>query len=705
MSRFDRLHPALQHHIVNSLGWPSLRPLQEQAIGPILDGAHALLVAPTAGGKTEAAFFPVLSRMLTEDWRGLSVVYVCPIKALLNNLEHRLAHYAGLVGRRVQLWHGDVSQREKSRVVLEQPDILLTTPESIEVLLVSKDHARRELLRDVRVVVIDELHAFAGDDRGGHLLATLERVSHLAKRTLQRIGLSATVGNPEALAEWLRGSAGGETGVIAPDVGAKVETDVEVDYVGSLANAAVVISRLHRGEKRLVFCDSRSRVEELGAQLRQRDVDTYVSHGSLGLEERRQAEEAFAERQNCVIVATSTLELGIDVGDLDRVIQIDAPGTVASFLQRLGRTGRRTGSTRNCLFLATSDNALVQALGLIRLWRDGYMEPLDPPPAPYHLFAQQVLALILQEGRIGRRGWRDWVGRLPAFAALPSADLEAILDHMLREGIVFEDEGMLSMGPGGEATFGYRNFMDLFSIFSAPPLFKVLQGRKEIGQVHQMSFFAPREDEPLVLTLGGRHWTVKSIDWNRQTAQVVPAEERGRSRWIGSSMPMGFELCQSMAKVLAGENPGCPLSRRAEEKLAEVRGDHAWLRAGETAVVWDADDKVRWWTFGGLRANTQLATQAEGNAAPTRPDRNLFLDVREPGDVDTICDAVREKGASDLPLALDEHAMEQVKFRECLPPELLRRMLRARWVDEKALEVVTTQPRRVVMLRGDDASR
>lgn len=702
MSGFDQLHPALQHHIVNSLGWSSLHPLQEEAIAPILGGSHALLIAPTAGGKTEAAFFPVLSRMLSEDWRGLSVLYVCPIKALLNNLEHRLSLYSGLVGRQVQLWHGDVSQREKSRVVLEHPDILLTTPESIEVLLVSKDHARREMLRDVRVVVIDELHAFAGDDRGSHLLATLERVTRLADRTLQRIGLSATVGNPEALSVWLRGSAEGETRVLAPKDAVAVETDVEIDFVGNLTNAAKVISRLHRGEKRLVFCDSRARVEELAAQLRQRDVETFVSHGSLGLDERRQAEQAFSERQNCVIVATSTLELGIDVGDLDRVIQIDAPSTVASFLQRLGRTGRRAGTRRNCLFLATSESALIKAVGLIRLWADGYMEPLESPPVPYHLFAQQLLALILQEGRIGRRGWREWLGRLPAFTQIPSADLEAILDHMLRQGIVFEDEGMLSMGPEGEAAFGYRNFLDLFSIFSTPPLFKVLFGRKEIGQVHQLTFFAPRQDEALVLTLGGRHWKVKSVDWKRQVAQVAPAEERGRSRWIGSGVPMGFEICQAMARVLAGEEIGCPLTARADEKLAAVRVDFSWLRPGETAVVWDADDRVRWWTFAGLRANTQLASQAEGSAAPTRADRNLFLDVREPGDTDTICEAVREKGAENLPLALDERAVEQVKFRECLPAELLLRMLRTRWVDERALEVVISQPKRVVMMRDSE---
>lgn len=162
-------------------------------------------------------------------------------------------------------------------------------------------------------------------------------------------------------------------------------------------NAAVVISRLHKGEKRLVFVDSRSKVEELAVELRCLGVATYISHSSLSLEERRAAEEAFSQGNDCVIVSTSTLELGIDVGDLDRVIQIDAPYTVASFLQRIGRTGRRLGSSRNCLFLATKEDAFLRALALLQLWRKGYVEPIEPPARPMHIYAQQTMALALQQ--------------------------------------------------------------------------------------------------------------------------------------------------------------------------------------------------------------------------------------------------------------------------------------------------------------------
>ncbi|MGH8532454.1 MAG: DEAD/DEAH box helicase, partial [Gammaproteobacteria bacterium] len=411
---FERLHPALQYHIVNSLGWSSLRPAQLGAIEPILTGKDCLILAPTAGGKTEAAMVPVLSRILSEGWQNLSVLYVCPIKALLNNLEQRLSRYAGLVGRSVRVWHGDIAQTAKAKALREPPDILLTTPESLEGMLISLRVDKKAWFGGLRTAIIDELHAFAGDDRGWHLRAVLGRIQEFAPACLQRIGLSATVGNPGDLMRWLSGH---DEGVIVGDSTTPGDAEVTIDHVGNLENAATVLSRLHRGSKRLVFCDSRARVEEVATNLRTKGVRTFVSHSSLSTTERRQAEEAFAQDGDCVIVATSTLELGIDVGDLDYVIQIDAPSTVSSFLQRMGRTGRRPESKKNCLFLTTSDEAFLIACGVTRLWKEGYVEPAVPPPEPWHIVAQQAMALVLQLKAMGLEECVHRVARL--FPELP----------------------------------------------------------------------------------------------------------------------------------------------------------------------------------------------------------------------------------------------------------------------------------------------
>jgi ATP-dependent helicase Lhr and Lhr-like helicase len=605
---FDRLHPALQHHIVNSLGWRELRPFQEAVITPILAGKHLIVLAPTAGGKTEAAFFPVVSRMLSEGWTGLSVLYICPIKALLNNLDLRLQRYCTLLGRRSALWHGDVKSSARKHILRDAPDCLLTTPESLEVMLVSPNVDARSLFANLRVVIVDEIHAFAGDDRGWHLLAVLERISRLAGRQLQRIGLSATVGNPGTLVDWLAGSCAGPRDVLLPQEAARGDADVQLDFVGSLENAATVISRLHRGEKRLVFVDSRARAEQLGAELRQLQVTTFVTHSSLSQEQRYQAEEAFASRDDCVIVATSVLELGIDVGNLDRVIQIDSPPTVSSFLQRMGRTGRRAGAMRNCLFLATKDETLVQAAGLIDLWAANYVEPIQPPPLPLHVLSQQLMALTLQERGIGRTDWLEWVRGVPGFANIPPDQVQRLVVWMLERGILWDEAGILAMGREGEETYGRRNFLELFSVFMSPPLFSILHGRQELGYVDEMTFLGKHEG-PRVLLLGGRSWKVNHIDWQRRIAHVEATEDTGRSRWKGEGQGLGFRLSQAIKRILSTNQASERWSRRARERMSEIRQEFPWLELDSSVAVITDGEAVEWWTFGGNRANATLARQ------------------------------------------------------------------------------------------------
>ena len=699
MAHFDLLHPALQHHIVNSLGWRELRPFQDAVIPRLLAGEHQIVLAPTAGGKTEAAAFPVLSRMLTEDWRGLSVIYVCPIKALLNNLETRLARYAGLLGRRAMLWHGDTSAGARRRIASDPPDILLTTPESLEVMLVSSRIDEERLFGNLQAFVIDEIHAFAGDDRGWHLLSVLERVGKLAGRNIQRIGLSATVGNPEALCDWLAGSCDGPRRVYAPAAAAAAPADVTLDYVGSIPNAAIVISRLHHGEKRLVFCESRSRAEEIGAELTRLGTTAFVTHSSLSVDQRRQAEDAFANRDNCVIVATSVLELGIDVGDLDRVIQIDAPGRVASFLQRMGRTGRRSGSTRNCLFLATNENGLLQATALIDLWRDGYIEPIEPPPQPFHVLAQQLITLILQEQGIGRTAWRDWIGRMPGFAALAPEDIESVISSMLEKSILWDDSGILGMGETGEKKYGWQHYMEVMSVFLTAPLFQVRHGRRELGLVDSSSFVPKSKGGPVVLSLGGRPWLVRSVDWQHGVAYVEPAADAGRSRWRSGGVGLSFTMCRRIRDLLASDVQREWWSQRARDAVGEARMDYPWLTTEGTVVTLEPRGELYWWTFAGRAANASLSTALQDRIAGKLSHDNFAVKIEagstmaeiEPHILD-----VRQSDPNTLLPEINAEAIIGLKFSDCLPSEIAQRMLQLRAMDVAALRIVMSEPVRFV---------
>jgi ATP-dependent helicase Lhr and Lhr-like helicase len=616
---FDGLHPALRYHIVSTLRWPDLRPTQADAVGPVIAGEDVLLLAPTAGGKTEAAVFPLLSRIAGQEWHGLSVLYICPLKALLNNLAPRLQEYAGFLGMRAGLWHGDVSEPSRRRMLRDPPEILITTPESIEAMMISVRLEHAPFLQNVHAVVVDELHAFAADDRGWHLMFLLARLERLTGRRLQRIGLSATVGNPGELLRWFSVQRGGR---VVGEPSSTTSADVTADHVGSIHNAVTVIARLHRGERRLVFADSRTRVEEIAAGLRDAGARTFVSHASLSLDERRQAESAFAEEPDCVIVATSTLELGLDVGDLDRVIQVGAPPSVASFLQRMGRTGRRSGATRNCLFLATDDEELLVSLALTTLWREGKIDPVVPPAKPAHLFAQQVMALSLQLGGIPRPDISGWLANIAD--AVPEVERRAILDHMLKTGILSEDAGILGLGARGEQEFGRRHFSDLVATFSEPLLLSVRHGRVELGTVHPASV---RTGEPTLLLLAGRSWKVTEVDWRARVVTVVPYESGGRSRWLGSSRAMFEAICRTMERIVAGWEPACRLSRRAEAALAQIRDRLPFVDTDVLPVVSSGSGRIVIWAFAGGAATASIAAGLAAQGLPVIGFDDLTITV------------------------------------------------------------------------------
>lgn len=681
---FDRLDPAVQHHVVNSLGWGSLRPLQDQAIDPILDGSDVLIVGETAGGKTEAAVLPLLSRMAFESWPGLSCLYVSPLRALANNIELRLHSLLGLVGRTTGAWHGDIGPSARRAIQREPPDILVTTPESIEVMLVSTKVDHRRLFTDLRAIVVDEIHSFGSDDRGWHLLSILARIEHATGRRLQRIGLSATAGNPDELLEWLSiGPAPGDEApmpvVVQSTSSTREAAEIRVDHVGALNNVSTVLGGLHRGEKRLVFCDSRAGVERVAAGLRQLKVETYVSHSSLGRDERRRAEQAFSEGSNCVIVATSTLELGIDVGDLDRVIQVDAPGSVASFLQRMGRTGRRPGTTSNTLFITTKSEMLVRALALNLLRERGFVEDINPPPRPLHIVAQQLMGLCLQERAVPVAGWFDHIA---AAGLCSSKEAHTITSYMLEQGMVERDGELLFIGSRAEEHFGRKHFMELVSVFTSPPLIEVRHGRHVLGSVDESTFYTRDEAQP-VLGLAGRYWGVESIDWKRRLAYVTPAAEAGSSRWWGSGQPLSFELARAMREVLCGANSGAILSHRATEAIAEARSEFEWLSLDATTIVTERN-RNRWWTFAGDRANNELLWRLDDLAASGSGADELSVPTVDHVSGVELRQQLASAPSAPQPVAPD--ALDGLKFSQCLDPVTAASILRARAQDPAAVE-------------------
>lgn len=716
---FEALTPSVQHHIVNTLRWPSLRPLQEEAIPSVLAGHDSLLLAPTAGGKTEAAIFPLLTKMADESWQGLSVLYVCPLKALLNNLAPRVNSYAQWIGRRAEVRHGDTTASVRRRQALAPPDILLTTPESLESMLISRSVDHERVFAGVKAVVIDEVHAFAGDDRGWHLLSVLERVTELSGGPIQRIGLSATVGNAPQLLEWLQGSnrdAERESKVVVPgafgvapgsdshfpaDPSAPepaTQADLELDYVGSLENAAKIISALHRGEKRLVFADSRRSVEALSNTIREHGVETYVSHSSISINERRRAEEAFAMGRDCAIISTSTLELGIDVGDLDRVIQIGAPMTVASMLQRLGRTGRRPGTRRNMLFLADKDESFLQAAGLLLLHGEGFVEPVSPPPLPRHVLAQQLLGLTLQKGRVGDALWH--VPLAPLELAAPE-DADAIASWQLESGHLDHEAGMYFIGPEAERRYGQIHYRDLMAVFTAAPEFLVFYGRTEIGSLDPMTL-TTRVEGPRIIALAGRAWVVNHTDFKRRRVHVEPTKVPGDSTWNSFPPPQSFELADAIRRVLCGTDPPVALTRRAQDALSNLRAEYSGRVDPEANVIALSGKRAHLWTWAGARANAVLVAAIDAVDTELLGESITFDNASfglrgdaSPGWVRQVFTEARNQYGPSLEGIVphvDERALRGLKFYEMLPPDLARHTLAARYADHAGAERMLRRP-------------
>lgn len=694
---FDLLNPVVQHHIVNSLGWAGLRPLQEQAIAPLLAGDDALLLAPTAGGKTEAALFPLLTTMHNQQWDGTSVLYVTPLRALLNNLEPRIKEYAGWIGRTIGVRHGDTTAGQRARLLRQRPDILLTTPESLEAMLISVKVTPEETFADLRAIVVDEVHAFAGDDRGWHLQGVLDRLVALTGRPIQRIGLSATVGNAEELLGWLQGSGrlwGRPGTVVNPPVAAAGVPELHLDHVGSVEGAATVIAGLHRGEKRLVFCESRRQVEGLATALRQREVETYLSHSSLSLDERRLAESAFAHSRDCVIVSTSTLELGIDVGDLDRVIQLGASRTVASMLQRLGRTGRRPGTTRNMLFLGVETEDFLRAAAVLLLWSEGYVEPVRPPSDPVHVLAQQVLGIVLQEGAVGAEELGERGG------ALGWGPADRVVEWLEAEGFLDRDGDLLFVGEEAERRYGRVHYRDLVAVFTAPPQFVVLHGRSEIGQIDPL-MLTRKVDGPRVILLGGRPWRVTYTDWKRKRAFVEPAESAGEIRWVSSPVVESQVLSDAARRILLGAEPGgVRLTKRAVAALAEARAEYGHRVAEDTTVIVAESGGLRWWTWAGARANAVLVAALTAVAPEVLDDgaySNRYIKLRGDVTAGALTRAMWEvrrrfgPGLDEVVPAVTDDAVRGLKFSELLPPEMALSALAERHADRIGAAAVASR--------------
>lgn len=689
MSVFNRFATRLQDAIVHRLGFRSLRPVQDEAGAALLDGKNAVILAPTAGGKTEASMFPMLSMLVDDEPDSVGVLYIAPIKALLNNQAERLGTYTQMVGLDRFVWHGDTGASARKKFLADPCALLMTTPESLEVMLVSQKVDAKAIFGALRAVVIDEIHALAGSDRGAHLLSVIERLTALSTHDVQRVGLSATVGNPTAILSWIQGTSKRE-GVVVNPPSKPARRQLLVLHHEELGPIADDAARMARGHKSLFFCESRAITEVLADRLQARGIPVFVHHSAVSKEERQHAEAQFHQGSEACIVCTSTLELGIDVGDLDKVLQAEAPTTVSAFMQRMGRTGRRAGQVANTAFFCTSPETVLQAAALIQLARTRWVEAVELSARCWPVLVHQLFAMALAEGGVREATVWAHLSQLPDFKGITGAEFRRCVDWMVGRSALDRVDGLLVLGHAAERRFGRRNFMDLYAVFSSPQSYKVLgPGKAPVGSLQQ-DFVDRLVEDASSFLLGGRPWRVTGIDHSRREIKVVPAASGAQPSWSGY-LPqyLSFEICQQIQALIDDDAlPGWlhSTARTAVIEQREALDDAGVRRAAHPRLApADTDTGLHWWTFAGGRINNTLryalrACKPEWTVVPS----NLELRVSGEGvNLNTLRELIEQ--IRDVEFWEDPKLWREVaedlpnyrlsKFQQFMPPWVVREMV------------------------------
>ncbi len=623
-SPVHRLHPLLRHRIAERLGWPDLRPAQKLAIAPILDGANTLVLAPTAGGKTEAAFFPVLSALQTQALQPVSVLYLSPLKALLNNQDPRLKRLSAMVDRTAFRWHGDVTDTAKEAFLRDPADILLITPESLEGLFLAH---MEKLFANLRFVVVDEIHAFAGTDRGSHLLALIDRVAAAAGRDIGRIGLSATVGNPAELLAWLAGRSKRDQVVVDPPrSGVKRYFTLRRVAQSDAVSVAAAAAPFLRGRKAMFFVDARKVAESLRPALAAQGLDVQVHHASIDKRLREAAETAVQREGTSCLLCTSTMELGVDVGDVDAVLQLGAPATVASYLQRMGRSGRR-GSPGYMVVLAGDREGFLRAIALTELARRRWCEPVRLSDRDWAVYVHQLLVLLLARRVAPPEDFFRELQACSAFKGIRHSEFEQVVDqlctsgHLERTGAdrIAGGATRIRLGYMAERDFGGRNYAALRSVFEGGAAqMTVYSGGQPVGNVDWG--FAARLKAGKEFTLAGQNWRPQNIDWNSARIDVAPGEAGGMPSWRGSAgVAMAGEVAREIRRLLTTDDHPVYLDPPEKAYLDELRAEAAdqGIEAGLVPIHGSSgrgdgkSKRLTLWTMAGERANRVLGLLLE----------------------------------------------------------------------------------------------
>ncbi len=709
---FRRLSPLVQDFIYAG-SWETLRPIQIAAAQIIFDTSDNLILSSdTASGKTEAAFFPIITEIEGSMASSVEVLYIAPLKSLINDQFERIDRLLTDSGIPVFHWHGDVASSHKNKLMKHPAGVLQITPESLESMLMNRHSDIFRLFGGLKYVIIDEIHTLMGVDRGNQILCQLDRIAELIGYHPRRIGLSATIGDLEKAREWLTGTSGRNTQVplvasqknrlrlalehfyiednttdreknAAEHPEAKVQIDAGYEYMYDCV----------KDKKSIVFSGSREETEYVTATMRQiagnrgeNDV-FYIHHGNLSAAIREEAEAKLKETEKCVACATVTLELGIDIGKIERILNVGAPNTVASFLQRLGRSGRKTGIPE--MFMVFREDKplpydplpklmpweLIRGIAVVQLYlEEKFVEPPSIKKMPLSLMFQQTMSILASSGENTAKRLAGKVLSLSPFFHVEKEVYRELLVSMIKNDYIeMTESGGLILGLRGEKLTKSFKF---YAVFKDSEDYAVKHESEEIGTISSPPPVGDR------FALAGRVWEVEELDLARKQIYVHPVPGKMQIAWPGEYGEIHTRILEMMRKVLTSDTDYPYLKSNARERLASARRIFRNAGLHETMLVSLGGNTRCLFPWLGTRSFRTLRKYLQKNASyfgiyGLEFDGSYYMMFKCDTEPEELLEQMKEKITRDKILPIDLVGKNECpvfeKYDPCIPPELLRR--------------------------------
>jgi ATP-dependent Lhr-like helicase len=593
--------------------WESLRPIQAAAISKIIStDNNYILASRTASGKTEAAFLPILSKA-DFNKTGVQVLYISPLIALINDQFFRIEDLCKDLEIAVTKWHGEAKKSLKTSLIKNPNGIVLITPESLEAMFVNAPYNVATLFGNLNYIVIDEIHSFLGVDRGLQLMSLLSRIQQVNKSKIITIGLSATIGDENYIeAKRLTGDIE-NTKVLLDRT--KKETEAKFKYFfNSTAELSLdLLKDLYKetcSHKVLIFPNSRGRTEEVAVKLRKisdklNGHKFYYSHHSSVDKEIRESIEHFAknnERFNFCISCTSTLELGIDIGTVDKIVQIDSTHSVASLVQRVGRSGRKEGEKSIVNIYATDKWSLLQSLACWLLYKADFLEPIKTAKKPYDILLHQLLSIVKQLSGCSKNELLKRLKTNSAFQLFEDFEINSMIEEAIKSDYLEVIQHELILGIEGEKIVNTREF---YSVFKTEPNFKVIFSGKKIGDIP----FSPQIKIDENILLAAKIWKIVDIDFNAGKIIVIPALDGKKPMFFGGGGNIHPRIREEMLRILKSDEVYQELDKNSNSVLEELRNDFKRVQINDFKYdkpFINKEGKLIIYSFTGTKVNRSL---------------------------------------------------------------------------------------------------